>query len=276
MPGDTVTLTASSTGCPNPAYEFWVGYLDGSWHVLRGFAPGNTYSWSTTGFAPGTYSLHVWANQQGASTATWEGNGASSVTLSSGACTTDSLSPANPSAPAGSTVALTASSSGCANPRYEFWVQLLDGSWHMMQGFSPSNSFSWSTAGLAPGMYNVHVWANNAGDSTATWEANGFDTVTLTGCTSATVSPSSGSSAVGTRVTFTAGSSGCPNPQYEFWLEYPDGSWHMMSSFTMGNTWQWDTTGFAKGTYTIHAWANQQGAYTGAFEIFGSATYTLT
>jgi photosystem II stability/assembly factor-like uncharacterized protein len=272
--GSTVALTASSSSCVNPRYEFWVQYLDGSWHMMQGFSPSNSFSWSTAGLAPGTYTVHVWANNAGDSTATWEANGTDTVTLTG--CTSAGLSPSNPSQPAGSTVAFTATSTGCLNPLYEYWVQDLNGNWSMKRAFSSDPTFNWNTAGLAPGTYKVHVWANNASDSTATWEANGADAVTLTGCTGAYLSPANGSAVVGTKVTFTASSGGCPNPQYEFWLEYPDGSWHMMSSFTTGNTWQWDTTGFAKGTYTIHAWANQQGAYTGAFEIFGSATYTLT
>lgn len=32
--GTTVSLTASSTGCPVPRYQFWVGYPNGAW-VLK-------------------------------------------------------------------------------------------------------------------------------------------------------------------------------------------------------------------------------------------------
>jgi hypothetical protein len=173
-------------------------------------------------------------------------------------------------------VAFTASSSGCASPQYEYWAQYLDGNWYMKRAFSATATWGWDTTGLMPGVYTVHAWANQAGDQTANLEAVGSSTVTLTGCTSGSLNPSSGSAAVGTTVTLNATSSGCPNPQYEFWLEYPDGSWHMMQGFGVGASWHWNTTGFAKGTYTIHAWANEQGAYTGAFEVFGAGTYTLT
>jgi hypothetical protein len=119
------------------------------------------------------------------------------------------------------------------------------------------------------------VWANNVGDSTSTWEAYGADTVTLTGCTSASLSPPSGSSTAGVPVTFTAASSGCPAPVYEFWLQYPDGTWHLRQGFGTGS-WSWTTSGFPKGTYTVHVWANQQGADTSTWESYGTATYTLT
>jgi hypothetical protein len=270
--GSTVALTASSTACPNPQYEFWVQYPNGNWYLIQGWG-GAAFSWSTAGLAPGTYTVHAWANQAGDSTASWEAYGSDTVTLTG--CASASLAPVNPSAAAGSVVALTASSSGCPNPQYEYWVQYPNGNWYLLQGWG-GTAFNWSTAGLAPGTYTVHVWANQQGATTSTWEAYGSDTVTLTGCTSAALMPSSGSSAVGATVPFTASSTGCPNPVYEFWLQYPDGSWHLMRGFSGTTTWSWDTTGFAKGNYTVHVWANNQGAATSTWETYGTATYTLT
>jgi photosystem II stability/assembly factor-like uncharacterized protein len=272
--GSTVSLTASSTGCPNPVYEFWVGYPDGTYHMKQAFNASASFSWNTTGLAPGMYSVHVWANQQGASTATWEANGAASVALS--ICTSAALSPTNPSAAAGTTVTLTASSTGCASPQYEFWVQYPNGTWYLVQGWG-SATFSWNTAGLGPGTYNVHAWARNTGDPTATFEAYAADVVTLTGCTSAAVTglPTS-PQAVGIPITLTATSSGCPTPVYKFWVQYPDGTWHMLRDFSATPTYIWNTTGLAKGTYVVRVWANNQGAATNTWESFGSTTYVLT
>jgi hypothetical protein len=272
--GSMVNLTASSAGCPNPVYEFWVGYPDGSYHMKQAFSPSASFSWNTTGLAPGMYSVHVWANQQGASTATWEANGAASVALS--ICTSAALSPTNPSAAAGTTVTLTASSTGCASPQYEFWVQYPNGTWYLVQGWG-SATFNWNTAGLAPGTYNVHAWARNTGDPTATFEAYAADVVTLTGCTSASVSGMPLSpQAVGTSITLTASSSGCPTPVYKFWVQYPDGTWHLLRDFSPTAAFVWNTMGLAKGTYTVRVWANNQGAATNTWESYGSAIYTLT
>jgi hypothetical protein len=271
--GSMVTLTATSSGCTNPQYEFWVMYPNGTWNLIQGFGSA-TFNWNTWGLASGTYTVHVWANQQGASTAAWETYGSDTVTLTG--CASAALSPINPIAAAGSTVTLTGTSGGCPNPQYEFWVQFPNGTWYLIQGWGGA-TFNWNTAGLGLGTYYVHVWANNIGDSTAAWEAYGADTVTLTGCTSAALSPSSGTSTVGAMVTFTATSSGCPNPVYEFWLEYPDGTWHLMRGFGASNAWTWSTAiGFPKGNYVVHVWANQQGAGTSTWESYGTATYTLT
>ena len=48
------------------------------------------------------------------------------------------------------------------------------------------------------------------------------------------------------------------------------------AGISTGTTWTWINAGRGKGVYHIHAWANQQGAYIGAFETFGLSTYTLT
>ena len=57
-------------------------------------------------------------------------------------------------------------------------VQYPSGVWYLKQGFDGA-TFDWNTAGLNPGTYTVHVWANQAGDSTKSWEAYGTSVVTL-------------------------------------------------------------------------------------------------
>ena len=146
----------------------------------------------------------------------------------------------------------------------------------MLRAFSTDPTWTWSSAGRAPGGYTVTVWANQAGDPTTAPEASASSSVTLTGCTSASLSPSSGSVAAGGVVTFTASSSGCPNPIYEFWVQDTAGNWKVMQAFSTATTWQWNTAGLPKGTYNISVWANQQGADTSAAEAFGSSTFTVT
>jgi hypothetical protein len=216
--------------------------------------------------------VHVWANQIGHSTATWEANGASAVTLTG--CDSASISPDTVNQQAGLPVNFTASSTGCPDPTYEFWVGYPNGSWVLKRGWGGPD-FSWSTAGLAPGSYSVHVWANQQGASLATWEANGATisiTITSGKCTSVSATHSDPTA---NPVTLTAVASGCPNPQYEFWIQYPNGTWYLKRGWG-GATFDWSTTGLSPGTYNIHVWANNIGDSTATWEAYGSDSLTLS
>jgi len=276
-PGTKITFTASSSGCPNPVYEFWLQDTTGAWTMKQAFGAG-TWTWDTTGLPTGAYTIEVWANQQGSDPSTWQAFGTLKFSLASSApppCASVSLSPATATQLVASTVSFSASASGCPNPQYEYWVQYLDGSWNMLRAFSTDPTWTWNSSGRAPGVYTVVVWANQTGDPTTTSEANATSKVTLTGCTSATLSPSSGSVAAGAAVTFTASSSGCPNPIYEFWLQDTLGNWKVVQAFSTATMWVWNTAGLAKGTYNIYVWANQQGADTSASEAYGTSTFTV-
>ena len=273
--GSIVHFTAGSTGCASPQYEYWVQYTDTTWHMLRAFSTDPTWDWNTTGLALGVYAVHVWANNAGDPTSSPEAWAGSTVTLSGG-CTSASLAPASPTQEVGSTVNFTAGASGCAGPLFEYWVQYLDGSWHMLRAYSSDPTFAWNTSGFAPGAYAVHVWAIQNGESTSTLDAFGSSTVKLTGCTSASVTASSSTATGGASVTFTASGSGCSAPVYEFWLQDPVGTWHLMQAFSSANTWTWNTSGWATGTYNMHVWVNQQGADTGSPESWAGATVTVS
>jgi hypothetical protein len=74
-----------------------------------------------------------------------------------------------------------------ANPVYQFWV-LAPGasSWTVVQPYSTSNTLTWSTAGKAPGAYQVGVWVRDASSAGAfsnsfgTWDVFGETVYSLT------------------------------------------------------------------------------------------------
>jgi hypothetical protein len=265
--GTTFNFTATSSGCLNPQYEFWVQYPDMSWHLIQPWGVSNAFGWSTGGLPPGLYTVHAWVSR---TPTTHEAIDSTTAMLTG--CMSASLSPANPIQPAGSTIPFIASSSNCPGPRYEYWAQYPGGTWYLLRGWDVA-SYSWSTANLIPGTYTVHAWVNNQGTG---HDDIGSSTVTLTGCTSATVMPSSGTALQGGMVgPFNATASPCPNPVFEFWLLDPSGVWHDMQQFSPIASWTWNTATWAKGNYTIHVWANQQGASTVKYEVIASATYTL-
>jgi len=266
LSGTTVTFTATSTACANPRYAFWVQYPDLTWHLVQDFG-GPTFAWNTGGLPAGSYLVHVWVNTGGYG---YDAIGSGTMTLTSNTCSSALLSPSSSSQPVGATIGFTASSAGCSSPRYAFWAQYPDTSWHFLQNFG-GPTFNWNTAGLPPGTYTVHVWVNTWGNG---YDAIGSATVTLTSstCSSASLSPSSSSQPAGATIGFTASSTGCSSPRYAFWVLYPDTSWHFMQNFGWP-AFNWNTAGLLPGIYTVHVWVNTWG---NGYDAWGSSTVTLT
>jgi hypothetical protein len=69
--GTTVVLTGAATCSGTPQYRFWVRDLSGRWTIVQDYSGANTFSWNTTGLAPGIYGLEVDVRNAG-STAVYE------------------------------------------------------------------------------------------------------------------------------------------------------------------------------------------------------------
>jgi N-acetyl-anhydromuramyl-L-alanine amidase AmpD len=273
--GIKIQLASTSTTCTNPMYEFWLQSPSGAWSMQRGFG-GSSWTWDTRGFPAGNYTVHVWVNQETGGEATWQSFAELTYTvLEPPRCASANLLPAIASVPAGSIVKFTAASTACITPLYAFWLRKPNGVWSLQQRLTTLTTWSLNTAGLAPGNYTIHAWANQEGHSTTTWEAYASSTVSVTVCASASITPTSVSQSAGGTVAFTAGSSGCVNPQYEFWVQYPNGTWYLKQGWG-GTAFNWTTTGLAPGQYTVHVWANQAGDSVATWEAFATSTVTLT
>jgi len=277
--GGTVAFTAGSSGCPTPEFEFWVLAPGSSWAMEQAYSPSPTFNWNTNGLAPGGYQVVAWVRQHGDGTATYDAGAGGNYTLTSpGACTSATMSPpAVSSFAVTSTVAFTGGAGGCPNPEFEFWTLAPGSSWMLAKAYSASPSFSWNTMGLAPGGYQVVVWVRQHGSSTATYEAGAGGAYTLTGCTSATLSPPAGSSvAVTTTVAFTAGAGGCSTPEFEFWTLAPGSYWKMGNAYSTSPSFSWNTNGLAPGVYQVVVWVRQQGSGTATYDRGAGGNYTLT
>src|SRR2546427_781378 len=270
-PGPTVAFTASATGCPNPTYQFWLLPPGGGWSVTQAYSSSNTWNWSTSGVATGTYTLDVYA-RDASSTAAYDAhispnptyvlNGAAAPTCTSA---TEAANPASPQA-AGARGKVTATATGCPKPLYQFWLQAPGGGWSVAQAYSASNTWNWSTSGLGAGTYTLDVYARDA-TSTAAYDAHLSPNPTYvlnaasTTCTSVTeaATPASPQSP-GATVKFTASAAGCPNPTFQFWLQAPGGGWSVTQAYSSNNTWTWSTSGLAGGTYLFDVYARQNGS----------------
>ncbi len=81
---------------------------------------------------------------------------------------------------------------------------------------------------------------------------------------------------VGGTVVFTAtGSGGTGSYEYYFWLYNGDGTWTIKKPYsTPGNTWTWNTTGLAPGTYQVNAAVRTAGTTTD-YDVFQVIPYVL-
>jgi hypothetical protein len=160
--GTPVTFTASAAACPAPQYRFWVQSPGGPWVVARDYATSPTFVWSG-GANPGPYGIEVDVRALGSSVSYEAVKG---LTYSVVACSGASLS-ADHTSPqaAGTTVVFTGAASCLGTPQYRFWLQKPGGAWTVVQVYGASATFSWNTAGLAPGIYHLEVDVRNQGTS---------------------------------------------------------------------------------------------------------------
>jgi hypothetical protein len=283
--GTTVNFSATSTGCSSSTYQWWVRDTTGSWSIVPGydFAHSSaTLAWNTTGLGAGTYQVGVWARQAGSATS-YDAYSFTTYVVTSGgsgaACQAVNVSagPGSPSA-SGSAVTLTATSTGCTNPEYRWWVRDPAGHWATVQNYPGSGTFSWSTSSLAAGTYQLGVWARQSGSS-ASYEAYSFVTYTLTPnsvpCSSVAIAPAVASpQAQGTSITLNAAAAGCGSPEYRFWVARPGEPFAPITAYGPSNAFVWDTSGLGPGTYQVGVWARQSGSGS-AYEAYGISTIQL-
>jgi hypothetical protein len=304
--GTPVTVTASATCTnPGPSYQFWLLAPNASSYVLvQAYSTSNVFNWNTTTEPVGTFSVAVWAKDvtssgtSSNSSGSWDAYFIFSYTLTAPAgsfCTAVGLSGAPPSmAGVGTAVTFTATAS-CphASPVFQFWTLAPGaGAWTLAQAYSTTKTFSWTTTGLKPGAWQIAVWVRDASstglssNASGTWDAAAFVSYTLTTCGSVSISGAPPSTAgVGTTVTFTASSVGCPNaaPMYQFWvLAQGASSWTLARAYSSVATFAWNTTGLKPGSWQIAVWvrdASSAGASsnsTGTWDAAAFLNYTLT
>jgi hypothetical protein len=182
MLGVQVAVTASTPGCPTPKYEFWVlapgasSYMVGQPHSTN-----PVFNWKTAGLSTGSYRITVWVEDASSSgvfgnpSGRWDAYDADLLyTLTAGCPSVSySASPSSP-VPAGTGVIVTASSPGCPNPSYEFWLLAPGASTYALaQPYSNSAVFKWDTGNAIPGTYRVTVWVQDASSSGTYGNASG-------------------------------------------------------------------------------------------------------
>jgi len=274
--GTKVTFTGSATGCGSPQYRFWLKSPGAAWKAVQAYGTTTTWLLDSALYPSGNYQVGVWARQAG-STKAYDAFHIKTYWISPAAgCNVSALNAgvASPQA-VGSSVTFTPQQAGCTG-QYRFWLLPPGGAWKSVQSYGVGTTWTWNTAGYAPGVYQVGVWEGSA-SSPSTYKSFAFTTFALgvATCTSAGRSTNLAAPQVtGATIGFTATSTRCAGPQYKFWLMAPGGAWTLKQDYGAG-TWSWSTAGLAPGTYQVGVWARQAGS-TASYDAYFISTYRLT
>jgi alpha-tubulin suppressor-like RCC1 family protein len=281
--GTPVTFTAvASGGSGSYQYKFLLKAPGGSLQTVRDYSTETTWTWTTADLAPGSYQVVVYARNVGSTKSYETFNSINSYLLTITPAASVTLTPA-PATPAivGTPITFTASASGGSGSyQYKFLLKAPGGALQTVQDYSATAIWTWMTADLAPGSYQVVVYARNVG-STMSYEAFrsiNSDLLADPPAASVTLTPAPASPSVtGTPVTFTAvASGGSGSYQYKFLLKAPGGSLQTVRDYSATATWTWTTTGLAPGSYQVVVHARNVGS-TRSYETFNSVNaYLLT
>jgi hypothetical protein len=164
--GSSVMFTANASNC-SQQYKFWLLPPGGAWTAKRAYAASNQWTWNTTGYTPGTYQIGAWEGSA-ATPNSYESFAITSFSIGVTTCTSAGFTAPSPPQLVGASVTFNATSTRCSSPSYEYWLLAPGGAWKLKRAWG-SAGWTWNTAGLAPGTYQVGVWARESG-STASYD----------------------------------------------------------------------------------------------------------
>jgi hypothetical protein len=281
--GAPVTFTAvASGGSGSYQYKFLLRAPGSTLQTVQDYSASTTWTWPTTGLAPGSYQVVVYARNVGSTKSYETFNSINSYLLTIPPAASVTLTPA-PASPAivGTPITFTAvASGGSGSYQYKFLLKAPGGTLHTVQDYSATATWTWPTTGLAPGSYQVVVYARNVGSTKSYETFNSINSYLLTipPAASVTLTPAPASPAiVGTPITFTAvASGGSGSYQYKFLLKAPGGALHTVQDYSATATWTLMTADLAPGSYQVVVHARNVGS-TRSYETFNSVNaYLLT
>lgn len=271
--GTLVNLTASASCAGTNAYRFWVRPPGGSWTIARDYGSAATFAWNA-GDPGGDYGLEVDVKSATAPNASMVHANAD-FTLTSCTAATLAVGPGSPQVP-GTPVTLTGGATCDGVAQYTFLTRAPGGPWTVVQAYGPTNTFTWNTTGLPTGTYGLEVEARNPGATSSYETAMDVDyTLAAQACTTPTLTSDLASpQGTGGRVTFTAGTTTCPNPLYRFWVQPPAGSWTLMQDYAGASTFAWSPSG-GPGTYGVEVDVRDASRSIVAYDAVANITYDL-
>ena len=168
-------------------------------------------------------------------------------------------------------------SGGTGSYEYIYWMRDPLLGWSIVQPWGSANAWTWDEADAAPGIYNIQVWARNAG-TTVTYDVWAALTYVVFPAqpTSVTLNSNVLSPQVaGAQVTFNAAAIGTSgNYQYLFYLRNSQGAWSLVQPYGSSSNWTWNTASGQPGTYGIQVWARNTGT-TVSYDVWKEVSFTV-
>jgi hypothetical protein len=280
--GRAITWTAQATGGTGALeYQWWLYSASTGWTMVQDYGSASTFTWTPGLSDVGDHAIQAWVRVVG-STARYDAYGALSFSVTGPAPLAVAVLPNPvPTVPYGNTIKWTAVTAGGIGPiQYQFWrFDANGGRWTMVQDWSTTATFSWTTTLSDAGTHAVQVWARNAG-STATYDAYvGTGNFIVSGPPPlvASVSPVVVAPVqYGTPLRWTASSTGGLGPiQYQWWrFDDPGAGWTMVQDWSATASYSWTPAMSNAGTHAVQVWARNAGS-TARYDSY-AATNTFT
>src|SRR5438045_8232579 len=167
----------------------------------------------------------------------------------------------------------TATTRGCPTPQYRFWISPPGQLWSIVQDYSATNTYAWTTTGAA-GTYRLEVDVRDQ-TSSVSYEKAANITYTLVACSAAHLAADKASpQKAGIPIVLTGSATCLGTPEYRFWVGQ-NGIWHIAQEFGPSNAFNWNTTGLAPGSYGLEVDVRNSGG-TAAYETVSNLTFTMT
>jgi len=270
--GSSVTWTATAIGGVAPVqYRFCMINRDGGpWTEVQAYGPSPTFTLPQA--ANGHWVVEVWARSTG-STLPHESYGdAATVTVAPAPIVVTSVTANFTAASDGTPITWTATATGGTAPlQYRFYRREPSGLWTIVQDYSASNRYTWSSATV--GSYQVEAWVRSYGSSAA-YETYGdspnIEITSVAAVTAVSVAPSATQVLPRGSVTWSATATGGVQPvQYRFCITNLDvGGWTEVAPWSTTSTWT--MTNATAGHYLLQVWARSHGS-TRVYDAYADA-----
>ncbi|HNX39134.1 MAG TPA: SdrD B-like domain-containing protein, partial [Methanothrix sp.] len=266
------TAVASDSDREPVYYKFWLKgpSTKNAWKAVQDWSTKNQWTMATSGNDAGAYTVYVYARDGKHNPATGYDSalGAPYQLTPNQAPTLKALTPDKKSPQsAGSFIKWTATATDANKDpiSYRFWLKgpSTGNAWKVVQDWSVSNQWTWTSAGSDSGAYSVYVYVRDGKHSAA----NSYDSAlgaqyqltenqppVLTALKSDKASPQRAGTTI--KWTATATDANKDPVSYQFWLRGPSTGnvWLKVQDWSTKNQWTWVNTPINAGSYRVYVY----------------------